>query len=199
MIVFVRRTRHSFGFVTQILTVSSTVDAEIDVHSLDNPELSNFLLSNPGVGQNIATHALSAVSYLSVISNFHVQSNFSYFLPFFFFFFFFLYTNLTTVSLPYTLPAQDLRVGPRNKAHHPARHHESVTQSSQMFAFQRVGQNIATHASSADSYLSLISNFHVNSNFFSYFIQISNINTNVILYVNCFGRTMLYMCIEYHF
>ena len=108
LFVFVRRTRHSSGFVTQLLTVSSTVDAEIHVHSLDNQGISNVLLSKPGVGQNIATHASSAASYLSLISDFHVHSN------------------------------------------------------------------------------------------FFFFIQISNINTNIILYVNCFGRTMLYMCIEYH-
>ena len=83
--------------------------------------------------------------------------------------------------MPYTLLAQDLRVGPRNKAHHPARHHKSVTSielSNVLLSKPGVGQNIATHASSAASYLSLISNSHVHSNF-SYFIQISNIKIQI--------------------
>ena len=32
----------------------------------------------------------------------------------------------------------------------------------------------------------------------AFIIIIIIINFLIILYVNCFGRTMLYMCIEYH-
>ena len=32
-------------------------DAEVKVHSVENPELANVLSLYPGVGQNIATHA----------------------------------------------------------------------------------------------------------------------------------------------
>ena len=53
-----------------------TADAEVKVHSVENPELANVLPLKPGAGQNIATHASSTVRnfFLVLIRTFSVHS-----------------------------------------------------------------------------------------------------------------------------
>ena len=54
----------------------STVDAEIKVPSFESPKLTKFAPLKPGVGQNIATHALPAVRKF-----FHAPPYFANILP----------------------------------------------------------------------------------------------------------------------
>ena len=52
------------------------MDAEIEVSSVENPEMTDVLPLNPGVGQNIATHAslIARNFFLVLISTFLVHS-----------------------------------------------------------------------------------------------------------------------------
>ena len=47
---------------------SGTTEAEIKVPSVENPELANVLPLNPGICQNIATHASPTANLISSLS-----------------------------------------------------------------------------------------------------------------------------------
>ena len=75
-----------------------TADAKNKVPSVENPELTNVLPLKPGVGQNLAVHALStARNFFLVLDNLyfpvHSSSFFSNLLSFFFLLLFFLLCN----------------------------------------------------------------------------------------------------------
>ena len=63
-------------FFTRGLTAVGTADAEINIPSVENPELKNVLPLTPGVGQNIAMLASSNARsfFLVLFSTFPVHS-----------------------------------------------------------------------------------------------------------------------------
>ena len=74
-------------FLSQSPTACGSVDAELDVLSVENPELTNVLPLKPALGQNIATHTSPSARYffLALFSAIPVHSQLSF--SFFFFFF----------------------------------------------------------------------------------------------------------------
>ena len=102
-----------------------TVDAEIKVLFVENPELTNVLRLNPGVGQNVASCVSPTAKnfFLFLISTSSVHT-------YLFFFLSLQILSLQTLSLLFSwvIANADSRVGARNKVGHSAHGHKRCRQ-----------------------------------------------------------------------